>query len=140
MSKEKIQQAPPMPGASVRSDSLAMGFKFNPQLDARLDKFMADNPEVTEYYTKLVKEHPDRAIRSFALRSMFRQENLALKNALQMPQVKQWVEQYPGLEEQISSRIRTTNPIMRAAAFIREAVGLKRSVDMTPRTGTGMSI
>ena len=79
--------------------------------------------------------------RTFALRSMFKQENVALKNTMQMPQVKEWVGQYPGLEEQISAQIRTTNPIMRAAAFIKESLGLKRNVEMAAtRTGVGMSI
>ncbi len=141
MSKEKIQQTPPPLGAPNRTDSIAMGFRFNPQLDAKLDKFMADNPEMTEYFTKLVKEHPERAIRTFAMRSMFRQENQALKNTVQMSQVKEWVDQYPGLEEKITSNIRTKNPITAAASFIRQAMGLKRSVEMTaPRNGVGASL
>ena len=124
-------------GAANRTELPEMTFRVNPVIDARLDKFMADNPEIAEGYTRLVKEHPDRAVRMLALRTMFKHEDIALKNALRMPGVKEWVGQYPGLEERIEAKIQTKNPIMRAAAFIREAVGLKRSVE---RAGVGMSV
>ena len=140
--KEKTQPAIAAPAASAGTTP-RNGFVVNPEIDARLDKFMAENPQITEHFTKLVKENPDRAIRTFALRSMFRHEETAHKNAMQMPQVKQWVDQHPGLEQQIAAKIKTTNPIMRVAAFIKEAVKAKASIDFAPpRTniGTGVSI
>jgi hypothetical protein len=141
--KEKNQPAANMPATSTSMGPNARGFVVNPEIDARLDKFMADNPQITEHYTKLVKEHPERAIRAFALRSMFKHEEIAHKNALQLPQVKQWVDQHPGLEQQIASKIKTTNPIMRVAAFIREAVRAKGNIEFSPpapRVGTGISV
>ena len=138
MAKEKIDnQSVQSTGPAHRTELPEMNFRVNPVIDARLDKFMADNPEIAEGYTRLVKEHPDRAVRMLALRTMFKHEDIALKNALRMPGVKEWVGQYPGLEERIEAKIQTKNPIMRAAAFIREAVGLKRSVE---RAGVGMSV
>jgi hypothetical protein len=141
--KEKNQPAAAVPPPLNGVSSSKTDFIINPELNARLDKFMADNPQITEHYTKLVKEHPDRAIRSFALRSMFRHEEIAHKNALQMPQVKQWVDQHPGLEQQITSKIKTTNPIMRAAVFIKEAIRVKGNIEFAPpapRVGTGISV
>jgi hypothetical protein len=93
---------------------------------------MADNPEITAHYTQLVKENPDRAIRSFMLRTMFKHEAVAERNALQAPQVRQWVEQNPGLAQEVAAKIKTTNPIMRAAAFIRGIGRAKSNIEFSP--------
>ncbi len=142
--KEKTQPAVAASAGSVKAGSPEGGFAVNPEINARLDKFMADNPQITEHYTKLVKENPDRAIRSMALNSMFRREALERQIQRQMPQVQQWVKEQPGLEQQIEAKIRTTNPLMRMAAFIKEAVKAKANIDFAPstapRAGTGMSV
>jgi hypothetical protein len=140
--KEKNQPAvtPSAPSNSVNPS----GFRFNPDIDARLTQFMTENPEIAEHYKNLVKEHPDRVVRRLALGSMLRREEMARQVERQMPQVKQWVAEHPGLEEQISSKIRTTNPLKRMAAFISEAVRAKARIDFGPKnapsTSTGMSI
>ena len=131
MPKEKVQPAAP---TAATANPLGDGFRVNAAIDARLDKFMADNPAITEHYTKLVKENPERAIRSFALRSMFKQEDMTRQIERQMPQVKQWVNEHPGLEQQIESKIRATNPISRMAAFITEAIRAKGRIEFAPRT------
>ena len=128
MSKEKIQQTPP-PLRTASPDDIEMSFRVNPRIEAKIDKFLADNPAEAAYLTKLVKEHPERAIRTLAKNSMFRQENVALKNTIQMKQADEFVSQYPGLKEKISEGIQTKNPIWAGAAFIRRALGLQRSVE-----------
>ena len=139
--KEKNQPAAPTAVGTPEA-----GFSINPEINTRLDKFMAENPQITEHYTKLVKENPDRAIRSMALSSMFRREALERQVQRQMPQVREWVKEQPGLEQQIEAKIRTTNPLMRMAAFIKEAVKAKATIDFAPRTapatsvGKGMSV
>jgi hypothetical protein len=133
MPKEKVQ---PAASAAPAANPPGDGFRVNAAIDARLDKFMADNPEMTEHFTKLVKEYPERAIRSLALRSMFKQEDMARQIERQMPQVKQWVAEHPGLEQQIESKIRTTNPISRMAAFITEAIRAKGRIEFSPRPST----
>ena len=141
--KEKNQPAVATPAASTGVGSPDSGFAINPEINARLDKFMADNPKITEHYTNLVKENPDRAIRSMALSSMFRREALERQVQRQMPQVKEWVKEQPGLEQQIEAKIRTTNPLMRMAAFIKEAVKAKANIDFAPprnSASTGVSI
>jgi hypothetical protein len=141
--KEKNQPASNQPSTSLDRGLTKDGFLVNSQIDARLDKFMADNPEMTEHFTTLVKEHPDRAIRSFMLKSMFKHEKTAERNALQLPQVREWVEQNPGLAQEVASKIKTTNPIMRAAAFIRGIGRAKANIDFSPpatKTGIGIPI
>jgi hypothetical protein len=139
--KEKNQPVAEAPATTIGLPPL--GARFNPKIDAELTKFMADNPEMTERYTKLVKENPEYAVRTMALRSMFRQQDIARQNERQMPQVEEWVSQQPGLRERIEEKIVTKNPIMRAAAFISEAFKAKGRIDLAPsrpNVGPGMSV
>ena len=140
--KEKNQPTVTSPAPSTGVGS--PGFGINPEIDVRLTKYMAENPEITAHYTNLVKEHPDRVIRRLSLGSMLRREERERQIERQMPQVKQWVAEHPGLGEQIEAKIRTTNPLRRMGAFIAEAVRAKARIDFAPKnapsTGTGMSI
>jgi hypothetical protein len=139
--KEKNQNSITPPGIPAIRGTTKEGFLFNDKIDAKLTKFMADNPEITEHYTKLVKENPDRAIRSFMLRTMFKHEAIAERNALQAPQVKEWANQNPEVAQRVAEKIKTTNPIMRAAAFIRGIGRAKASMEFTPvAQKTGVSI
>jgi hypothetical protein len=139
--KEKNQTTVTPPGLPPIRGLTKEGFVFNDQIDARLTKFMTDNPEITEHYTKLVKENPDRAIRSFMLRTMFKHEAIAERNALQAPQVKEWANQNPEVAQKVASQIKTMNPIMRAAAFIRGIGRAKANMEFAPPAAkTGVSI
>jgi hypothetical protein len=139
--KDENQTAVTPPGLPPIRGLTKEGYMFNDQIDARLTKFMADNPEMTEYFTKLVKEHPDRAIRSFAMRTMFKHEKLAERNALQIPQAREWVKENPALAQEVAAKIKTTNPIFRAAAFLRGIGRAKANIDFAPPAAkTGVSI
>jgi hypothetical protein len=132
MPKEKTQTTVTPSGLPPIRGTTKEGFLFNDQIDARLNKFMADNPGITEHYTKLVKENPDRAIRSFMLRTMFKHEAIAERNSLQAPQVKAWADQNPEVAQKVAAQIKTMNPIMRAAAFIRGIGRAKASMEFAP--------
>jgi hypothetical protein len=139
--KEKNQTTAASLGLPATRGTTREGFLFNDQIDARLTKFMADNPEITEHYTKLVKENPDRAIRSFMLRTMFKHEAIAERNTLQAPQVREWANQNPEVAQKVAAQIKTMNPIMRAAAFIRGIGRAKASMEFSPPAQkTGVSI
>lgn len=139
--KEKNQTTVIPPGLPATRGTTKEGFLFNDQIDARLTKFMADNPDITEHYTKLVKENPDRAIRSFMLRTMFKHEAIAERNSLQGPQVREWANQNPEVAQRVAEKIKTTNPIMRAAAFIRGIGRAKANMEFAPPAAkTGVSI
>jgi hypothetical protein len=141
--KEKNQPVVAAPAASAGIGAPPPGHRFNPDVDARLTKFMADNPLITETYTKLVKEHPDWAVRTLALRTMFKHEDIAKQTARQLPQVEEWVKQQPGLKERIEEKIRTTHPIMRPFVYIREAIKARGKIEFEApanRAGTGVSV
>ncbi len=138
--QEKNQPAVASPGVSIERGITTEGFSFNAQIDARLTKFMGDNPEITEHYSKLVKEHPDRAIRSFMLRTMFKHDAIAERNALQAPQVREWANQNPEVAQKVAEKIKTTNPIMRAAAFIKGIGRAKANIEFAPPPSTKVGV
>lgn len=106
--------------------------RINPEVDARLTAFMEANSKQTEYYRQLVQQQPDRAVRSLMLNRMFKHEDQMRLVERQMPMVKQWVEQTPGMLESISARIAKINPFYREKAFVREAMRQKARIDFTP--------
>ena len=45
-------------------------FAKNEQVDQMIDQYIKDNPKSLDYYTKAVKENPDRAIRMLILKDV----------------------------------------------------------------------
>lgn len=114
--------------------------RINPELDARLTVYMASNQRTTDYYATLVKENPERAVRSLMLPKMLKHEDQMRLVEKQMPAVEEWVKQQPGMMEKIKERIKNVTPINQAKAFVGEAMKLKSRIDFTPRVGVGASV
>ena len=86
----------------------------NPEIDAKLDRFIAENPDLREYYEKLSKED---LIRKLMLGKMQRSEYTNGRNA----EIKAWVEEHPDIKEKIEARIRNVPEQNRERAFINAA-------------------
>ena len=86
----------------------------NPEIDAKLDRFIGENPDLREYYEKLSK---DELIRKLMLGKMQRSEYTNGRNA----EIKAWVEEHPDIKEKIEARIRNVPPQNRERAFINAA-------------------
>ena len=117
--------------------------RINPEVNNRLDGFIQANPKMNDYYTALVKEHPDRAVRSFMLTKMFKHEAELRVVARQAPQAKEWLEQQePSLKQRIMERLEKINPFYREKALVREITREKSRIDFTPKPslGQGMSV
>jgi hypothetical protein len=117
--------------------------RVNPDIDRRLDGFMQANDKMTEYYTKLVKENPERAVRAFMLNKMFRHEAQLRVTERQAPQAKEWLDQQePGIKQRIMDRLQRINPFYREKALVREIAREKTRIDFTPKQslGQGMSV
>jgi hypothetical protein len=117
--------------------------RINPEVNARLDGFIQANPKMADYYTSLVKEHPERAVRSFMLGKMFKHEAEMRQTARQAPQAKEWLEQQePTLKQRIMDRLEKINPFYREKALVREITREKSKIDFTqkPSLGQGMSV
>ncbi len=86
----------------------------NPEIDAKLDAFIAGNSKLVEYYQGLSK---DDLIRKLMLGKMQRQEYAQGRNA----ELKEWVEEHPEIKSKIEGRIRHVPEANRERAFINAA-------------------
>ena len=86
----------------------------NPEIDAKLDKFIAENPKLLEYYSALSK---DDLIRKQMLGNMQRSEYTNGRNE----EIKAWVEEHPEIKSKIEERIRNVPEANRERAFINAA-------------------
>ncbi len=86
----------------------------NPEIDAKLDRFIEANPDLREYYEKLSKEE---LIRKLMLGKMQRSEYANGRNA----EIKAWVEEHPEIKERIEARIKNVPEQNRERAFINAA-------------------
>ncbi len=140
----KTKNSPPaLPEQNENAASLSEErmLRVNPEVNNRLDGFMQANTKLTDYYTQLVKQHPDRAVRAFMLNKMFKHEADMRIVARQVPQAKEWLEQQePSLKERIMERLAKINPLYREKALVREIAREKTRIDFTPRQGQGMSV
>jgi hypothetical protein len=86
----------------------------NPEIDAKLDRFIQENPDLREYYDRLSKEE---LIRKLMLGKMQRTEYSNGRNA----EIRAWVEEHPEIKERIEARIRNVPQQNRERAFINAA-------------------
>ena len=86
----------------------------NPEIDAKLDKFIGENPKLLEYYNGLSK---DELVRKLMLGKMQRSEYTTGRNE----EIKAWVEEHPEVKSRIEERIRNVPAANRERAFINAA-------------------
>ena len=86
----------------------------NPEIDAKLDKFIQENPKLLEYYSALSK---DDLIRKQMLGKMQRTEYTNGRNE----EIKAWVQEHPEIKSKIEERIRNVPEANRERAFINAA-------------------
>jgi hypothetical protein len=86
----------------------------NPEIDAKLDKFIGENPKLVEYYNGLSK---DELIRKLMLGKMQRAEYSNGRNE----EIRAWVEEHPEIKAKIEERLRNVPAANRERAFINAA-------------------
>ena len=86
----------------------------NPEIDAKLDKFIQENPGLAEYYNALSK---DELVRKLMLGKMGRADYRQGRNT----EIKAWVEEHPEVKARIEERIRNVPEANRERAFINAA-------------------
>ena len=86
----------------------------NPEIDAKLDRFIQENSKLREYYEALPKEE---LIRKLMLGKMQRSEYAETRNG----EIKAWVEENPEIRKRIEDRIRNVPEANRQRAFINAA-------------------
>ena len=86
----------------------------NPEIDAKLDTFIGQNPKLAEYYNGLGK---DELIRKLMLGKMQRAEYSNGRNE----EIRAWVEEHPEIKVKIEERLRNVPAANRERAFINAA-------------------
>lgn len=86
----------------------------NPEIDAKLDRFIGENPKLVEYYNGLSK---DDLIRKLMLGKMQKAEYSNGRNE----EIKAWVEEHPEIKTKIEERLRNVPAANRERAFINAA-------------------
>ena len=86
----------------------------NPEIDAKLDRFIQENPKLLEYYQGLSK---DELIRKQMLGKMQRNEYANGRNEA----VRAWVQEHPEIKSKIEERIRNVPAANRERAFLNAA-------------------
>jgi hypothetical protein len=86
----------------------------NPEIDAKLDRYIQENPKLREYYDGLSK---DDLIRKLMLGKMQRSEYSNGRNE----EIKAWVEEHPEIKAKIEARLRNVPEQNRERAFINAA-------------------
>lgn len=101
----------------------------NPEIDAKLDRFIAENTKLHEYYTGLSK---DELIRKLMLQKMERREYRAGRDE----EIRSWVEEHPEVKARVEERIRNVPAERRERAFINAAKTEAQKLAM--RNGNGV--
>jgi hypothetical protein len=97
----------------------------NPEIDAKLDTFIGENPKLIEYYNGHSKEE---LIRKLMLGKMQRSEYANGRNE----EVKAWVEEHPEIKARIEERLRNVPAANRERAFINAAKTEAAKLAMRP--------
>jgi hypothetical protein len=103
----------------------------NPEIDAKLDKFIQQSPDLFGYYNGQPKEE---LVRKLMLAKMQRSDFTQRRNQ----EIAEWVEQHPEIKAKVEERIRNVPVENRQRAFINAAKteamnqGLRQSNGITP--------
>lgn len=95
-------------------------FRDNPEVKKKIDAYKKANPDDVVYYTRLVKEHPERAIETFLYHRVQRHENDMKLIEKQLPHAKAFYQsQTPEARARIDRDIADTNPFYKEKAFVQ---------------------
>ena len=103
----------------------------NPEIDAKIDRFIQENPKIHEYYMGLSKED---LFRKAILGKVQRSEYSNQRNQ----EIVSWVEEHPEIKAKIEERIKNVPAENRQRAFLTMA--RSEAVKETVRSTQGQSI
>lgn len=102
--------------------------RVNPEIDAKIDRFIKENPDLHAYYNGLSKE---QLIRKLVLGKMQRSENTQRRNQ----EIVAWVEEHPEIKAKVEERIKNVPAENRQRAFVNAAKteAMKEGMKTSPR-------
>ena len=98
----------------------------NQEVDAKLDRFIGENPKLWESYGKLSK---DELMRKLILKKMNQREFRQGRNA----ELTAWVAENPEIKAQIEAKVKNVPEQYRERAFITAAKTAAQEQGMRPR-------
>lgn len=111
--KEKPESAKPKP----------LVFRDNPEVKAKIEAHKKANPDDVTYYTRLVRENPERAIETLIYRDVQKYENEMRLIQKQLPQAKAFYDaQTPDAKARIDQDIDHVHPYNKDKAFVNAAL------------------
>lgn len=117
-SRPGSEEKPEITGEAERAPRL------NPEIEKRLNAHIEANKSDHEYYSRLVKEKPDYAVRVLMLKDLRRHENDMRLIERQLPQAKEFfARQTPEVQQRINERLQGVNPYFADKAFVNEVLG-----------------
>ncbi|MFA6960384.1 MAG: hypothetical protein WC205_06525 [Opitutaceae bacterium] len=103
----------------------------NPEIDAKIDRFIQENPKVHEYYMGLSKED---LVRKAILGKVQRSEYSNQRNQ----EIVSWVEEHPEVKARIEERIKNIPADRRERAFVTMA--RSEAVKETVKSSQGQGV
>lgn len=98
-------------------------FRDNPEVKKKIEAHKKANPEDVVYYTRLVKENPERAIETFLYRDQQKHENEMRLIQKQLPQAQAFYNaQTAEAKARIDRDLEGVNPYFKDKAFVNAAL------------------
>ena len=121
-----------------------MQFRNNPEIQKRLDAYKVANASDAAYFSRVVKEAPDRAVDMLLYKDMQRHESEMRLVEKQLPQAKAFYDaQTPEVKARIDERLEGTKPYYQDKAFVgevlREMNRKNRQMLTAPKTGMSLA-
>lgn len=109
------------PGRKSETDKpKPLVFRDNPRVKERIEAYKKANPDDVTYYSRLVREYPERAVDTFIYNRVQKHENDMKLIAKQLPQAKVFYDsQTPEAKARIDGDIEGTNPYYKEKAFVQ---------------------
>ncbi|MDP1581247.1 MAG: hypothetical protein Q8M02_13310 [Candidatus Didemnitutus sp.] len=143
------------PAASVKADAAVrpgapapLELKTNPEIEAKIAEYKAAHPKDVEYISRLVKEHPDRAVNHFFYKEWQRHDADTEAAKRQLPQAKAIYDKMtPESQQRVNDVLQKVNPYNQTKRFVaavsremdRVAIGQNRRALRSPANAPAMS-
>jgi hypothetical protein len=111
------------PDAQVAEQPAERTFRTNPEIEQKIDLHIAANRDDFEFYTRLVNESPDRAVRTLIRKDQQKYEQDMRLVMKQMPGAKEFYQkQAPEVQQRIDRNLTGVNPYFQDKAFVGEVL------------------
>jgi hypothetical protein len=98
-------------------------FRDNPEVKKKIEAYKEANPNDAAYYTRLVKEHPERAIDTLVYKDVQKHESEMRLIQKQLPQARAFYEAQPAdVKKRIDEALKETPAYFQDKAFVNEVL------------------